>query len=97
MPNSPGQVGVCVCANVSMCAVYGFYLLIIIQPNTDSWNGVIGCARVCRVRMLNDPKQACLFRALSMQLLMVLIVGLDCRLLPAFSLWVDIITARPTC
>ena len=38
-------------------------------------------------------KQAWLFTGLSIQLLMVLIAGVDCRLLTAFSLWLGSITA----
>ena len=41
-------------------------------------------------------KQACLFRGLSVQLLMVLMVGLDCRLYTEFNLWLGSILARPT-
>ena len=42
-------------------------------------------------------KQACLFRGLSVQLLVVLIAGLDNRLLTSFSLWLGSILVRLAC
>ena len=41
-------------------------------------------------------KKACLLRGLSVQLLMVLIAGLNSRLLALRSLWLGSIAARPT-
>ena len=42
-------------------------------------------------------KKACLFRGFPVQLMIVLIAGLDGRLLTSFSLWLGSFLARPTC
>ena len=55
------------------------------------------CLSMSCVRVKKNIKKACLFSALSLQLFMVLMAGLDCRLWTAFSLWLGFIIARPTC
>ena len=71
----------------------------LLQSDTGSYDSVgeIGCARVCRVRRLKKIKQDCLFRGLSIQLLMFVIAGLDSRLLTAFSVRLGSSIARPAC
>ena len=60
--------------------------------------GEIGCVGECRFQILNKSvKQAFLFRGLSVKLLMVLIAGLEGRLLMPFSLWLGSILIRLTC
>ena len=51
----------------------------------------------CVPMLKNLIKEACLFRGLSVQLLNVLIAGLECRLLTAFSVCLGSMTARSTC
>ena len=73
-----------------------------VQLGLLEFSGKIGCVRVYRARIKKKKKkkktQAHLFRGLSAQLLLiVLLVGLDGRLLTLFSLWMGYIVARPTC
>ena len=51
----------------------------------------------CSNVQIKSKKQACLFKGFWIPLLMVLIAGLECRLLTVFSLWLDSIIARRTC
>ena len=63
----------------------------------------IGCVPECCVPIfrgnnyVTQIKQACLFRGLSVQLLIVLKAGLDGRFFTLFNLWLGCIEARQTC
>ena len=67
----------------------------LVQNGVREFSVIIGCVRVCRVRI--KKKTACLFRRLSVQLLVVLRAALDGSLLISFSLCYGSIVARPTC
>ena len=54
------------------------------------------CSNMACSNVKKKIKQARLFIGLSIQLLMFLIAGLDCRLLTAFSLWLGSIIPRAT-
>ena len=68
-----------------------------VQHGFLKYSGETGCVRECCFPMFNkEIKQAELFRGTEL-LLMVLIAGLDDRILTSFSLWLGSIVAKPIC
>ena len=55
------------------------------------------CLSMLCLNVKNKIMKVFLFRQLSVQLLMVLMAGLDGSLLTSFSLWMGSFVARPTC